>query len=382
MPYREGKRWRGVVKFRGQRYQRLLPTKKAAIDWERDKIAELTKNSKQPPKGLVLVSLCTNYLLHAQKYTPKTFQEKQSLTKRLLKFLGPDTPVPAVTSESISLFLSARATMGDSKKKSHLLSGSGHALNRDRKHLSSMWNWGIRILDDMKGMSNPVQNIEKWPHDRKPQYVPPEVDVLKVLAAATAEERVFIKCYTQTAARRTEIFRWTWIDDINFERRMVRLGTRKSKDGSMKYDWLPMSQDLYETLTWWWKNRPVKNALHVFVVSNPHHRNYGKPFTQRRRFLKSLCNRAGVREFGYHALRRYVASILSDKYKASTKTIQRILRHERMTTTEIYIESLNTDLRGTMEMLSETKETFSETKKPSPETKVPLDGTPKYSEEG
>lgn len=62
--------------------------------------------------------------------------------------------------------------------------------------------------------------------------------------------------------------------------------------------------------------------------------------------------RAEVKEFGFHALRRYVASVLADEHKVSAKTIQRILRHKSVTTTERYIQNINRDLVTVMNMLS------------------------------
>ena len=47
--------------------------------------------------------------------------------------------------------------------------------------------------------------------------------------------------------------------------------------------------------------------------------------------MKPLCKRAGVKSCGFHALWRYVASLLADTYKISAKTIQRILRHNNVT---------------------------------------------------
>jgi integrase len=211
-----------------------------------------------------------------------------------------------------------------------------------------MWTWGMSIL----GLdNNPVAKIKRLPHDRTPQYTPPTEHILKVLAAANREERIFLNCYLQTGARRSEIFRWTWAEDINFEKREVRLGTRKTRDGSMKYEWLPMSDELHDALWSWWKTRPIKDTPHVFVSTSNRH--YGKPFTTRRRFMAGLCERAGVKTFGFHALRRYVASLLADTHKVSAKTIQRILRHKNVTTTERYIQNINHDLGATMNLLSE-----------------------------
>jgi integrase len=100
----------------------------------------------------------------------------------------------------------------------------------------------------------------------------------------------------------------------------------------MEYEWLPMSDELYDELWSWWKTRPIKDTPYVFVSTSNRH--YGKPFTTHRRFMKGLCERAGIKTFGFHALRRYVASCLADTHKGSAKTIQRILRHKNVTTTK------------------------------------------------
>jgi len=204
-------------------------------------------------------------------------------------------------------------------------------------------------------------------HNRSPQYTPPTEDVLRLLAVVTRQERVFLDCYLHTGARRSEIFRWTWADDINFEKRQVRLGSRKTRDGSMEYVWLPMNTDLYESLWWWWwNNRKFKSSPYVFVDDHrgPH---YGQPYKTRNHFMGGLCKRAGIRPFGYHALRRYVASVLADTHKVSAKRIQLILRHKNLSTTERYIQNINEDLKGTLELLSTVR--------------VPQNGTPKQEKD-
>lgn len=230
---------------------------------------------------------------------------------------------------------------------SQALTRSRASFNEDYKHIRSMWTWGTDFLEFL---ANPALKLRRIPQDRAPQYTPSTEDVLKVMAAASREELVFLNCYLQTGARRSEIFRWTWVDDINFDKREVRLTTKKTKDGSPDSQWLPMSDDLYDELWWWWHNRPIRDTPYVFVSTCNRH--YGKPFTTRRRFMKGLCKRAGVKPFEFHALRRYVASVLADTHKVSAKRIQRILRHKSVTTTERYIHNINLDLAGTMNLLS------------------------------
>lgn len=226
---------------------------------------------------------------------------------------------------------------------------SNNASNRDRKNLMVMFEFARKYYDLEK---NPVSMTDNLSHDRKTQYTPSPDDIRKVLEIASPEDRVFLNCYLHTGARRSEIFHWLWYEDINFDKKEVRLGTRKTKDQSMEYEWLPMNADLYENLLWWFNNRSVKDSPYVFVNDKDGNRYQGQPYTTRRKFLSGLCKRAGVKGFGFHALRRFVASSLADTHGVSAKTIQRILRHKNVTTTEKYIQNVNQDLRSTMALLS------------------------------
>lgn len=126
-------------------------------------------------------------------------------------------------------------------------------------------------------------------------------------------------------------------------RRLLDLSDRNEAGG------LPMSDELHAELWSWWKARPIKDTPYVFVSTSNRH--YGLPFSTRHQFMKGLCKRAGVKTFGFHALRRYVASYLADTHKVSAKTVQRILRHKNLMTTERYIHNIDNDLAGIMNLL-------------------------------
>jgi site-specific recombinase XerD len=51
-----------------------------------------------------------------------------------------------------------------------------------------------------------------------------------------------------------------------------------------------------------------------------------------------------------------VASILVDKHKAGTKAAQRLLRHKYQSTTEIYTDNIQSDMREIMNLLCEKDE--------------------------
>lgn len=54
--------------------------------------------------------------------------------------------------------------------------------------------------------------------------------------------------------------------------------------------------------------------------------------------MRDLCLRAGVRPFGAHSLRHFMATGFQDPYKA-----QKVLGHQNLKTTEIYLHDLGVD---------------------------------------
>ena len=85
------------------------------------------------------------------------------------------------------------------------------------------------------------------------------------------------------------------------------------------------------------------------------------PFINRRRIMQTLCEKAGVRYFRFHALRHFGASML-DSAGVPIGSIQRLLGHENRSTTEIYLHAIGNSERETMDVLNAGFETFSHTK--------------------
>ena len=88
-----------------------------------------------------------------------------------------------------------------------------------------------------------------------------------------------------------------------------------------------------------WLDRK-KSSVYVFCKSD------GSPlaYTAKRDLLRTLCEPAGVKPFGFHAIRHPVVSILNDSGKATLSQIQKFLRHRRPTTTETYLHTISRDL--------------------------------------
>ena len=76
--------------------------------------------------------------------------------------------------------------------------------------------------------------------------------------------------------------------------------------------------------------------------------------------MKSLCEKADVKYFRYHALRHFGASLI-DQANIPIGSIQRLLGHENRTTTEIYLHSIGESERHAMDVLNDGFKDFSHT---------------------
>jgi integrase len=99
---------------------------------------------------------------------------------------------------------------------------------------------------------------------------------------------------------------------------------------------IPSREDIAHTL----EDRSIKAAdVFVCLESTPFCEQYkGQPSGKRLQFMLRRCDRAGVKRFGFHAIRHLTASTL---YRAGypSVVIQQILRHQRATTTNAYLRS-------------------------------------------
>lgn len=184
--------------------------------------------------------------------------------------------------------------------------------------------------------------------------MPPEEDFWKIYNVTEGQDEIMLLTFLHLAARRSEIFRLTW-SDVDFGSDRIRLWTRKRRDGTFEYDWLPMTNELRASLRGWWENRPVKDHSHVFLCLDETaftRDHYGQPFRYRLRFMKRLCEKAKVKPFGFHAIRHLSASILFN-LGYDLGVIQAILRHRSPSTTERYLKSIGMErVRAALESLS------------------------------
>jgi integrase len=265
---------------------------------------------------------------YCQKFSKATLWEKEYTFKIFFQSFDPQEPVESLTPGVVLEFLQKIA----SKK-------GGNVANKIRKNLVAAWNWGIKYQNLPR--PNPCL-VERFAEKRKGRYVPPVEDFWKTYDAAAPHDQKMMLAYLHTAARRKELFELTW-EDVDFANQRIRLWTSKRQGGTNEYDWIPMTDDLYNVL-----KQHRKTSKSDFVFPNPE---TGEKYTCRQHYLKRVCKRAGVPAFGWHAIRHLTASILISNGVPLT-TIQKILRHKNLTTTQRYVHELDYDRVKIQQVLS------------------------------
>ena len=224
---------------------------------------------------------------------------------------------------------------------------SAYTANKELRYLRAAFNFGLK---PQRGWitKNPTEGISFLPVEKRIKYVPPKEDVLRVILVADPDTQDYLWTIALTMGRVSEINRLTW-QDVSLEERYVILYTRKKKGGNLTPRKIPMPDKLYNILSRRHENRD-KEKPWVFW-----HRYWDRkkakwvegPYKDRKRIMKTLCQKAGVRYFRFHALRHFGASLL-DHGRTPLGTIQRILGHENRSTTEIYLHSIGESEREAM----------------------------------
>ena len=326
--------WATKFEFQGRQHKREgFKTKDEAAAWmaaEKRRLRNLPRDSTPTTS---FAGLATRYVEHCKaRMQQNTWRAKQLYFIRFLDFLHADPPIDSITKIQLLDFLeSIRLKLGNKNA------------NRHRKDIKALFTWGA-LHDLVK--ANPVKAIQPFPEERTIKYVPPAEDIDKVLMAANQEEMDLLICIYHTGGRIGEILKLAW-EDVNFEKKSITLWTRKRRGGQLEPDPLAIGAKLLDVLMRRWGERN-KETPYVF------HRKDGKPYTydgKPRRLMGRLCEKAGVKSFGYHAIRHHVASIIADSGKATLGQIQKFLRHRRQATTEGYLHELTRDQKEIADIL-------------------------------
>ena len=339
------KGWRYDFTLKGIRHtEAWFKTKAKAKEAEARQREKLKKPKMSTPAEQIQIDmdfleLVNKRLDHVKAYnSERHYTDHIYLAKRWVKEWG-KLKCSEITPSMIQNFLLQR-----------LRKTSGYTANKELRYLRALFNFAMHPTRDWMD-HNPTRGIAFFPVEKQIKYVPPKNDVLRVIMAAEQEEQDYLWTIALTMGRMSEINRLTW-HDVDFNSRCVTLYTRKKKGGNLTPRNVPMPSKLFELLSKRFEKRDNDKPW-VFW-----HRYWSRkngqwiegPYAERKKFMKTLCEKAGVRYFRFHALRHFGASML-DLAKIPIGSIQRILGHESRITTEIYLHSVGEGERHAMDVL-------------------------------
>jgi len=322
----KGKGYRYDFTLDKQRYtQAWFKTKTEARQAEAQKRKEVKEPETQIPTDMGFLELVNRRLDHVESYnSEKHYNDYRYLARRWIERWG-HLRLSETTQGMIEQFILERSKV------------SPDTANKEIRYLRAMFNFGKkrRLISQ-----NPTDGIEFLPVEKLVKYVPPPEDIDKVIAVADQATRDYLWTIRDTMARGCEVNRLTW-DDVNFECRYLILYTRKKKGGHLTPRQVPMTGRLFAILSRRLSERdPSKPWVfwHTYWSRKSGTKVDG-PYQDRKKIMKILCQKAGVKYFRFHPLRHSGASVMENN-NVPIGSIQRILGHENRKTTEIYLHSI------------------------------------------
>lgn len=282
--------------------------------------------SPPKPADLALRDVCTRHLLYCEnRLKPNTLSYKTTAYRRFIAFVGGDTSFRSITKHAIDKFVDELARIISKK-----------TANKHKTELSSLWAWANK-----EGLvqGNPPQQIDSYAVKKTVKYIPPSVDIAKLLNIADEGfEKDFLVCLLHTAARISEIRNMAW-EDVDLPHRTVTLWTSKRRGGNSEPRKIAMSETLYELLE---KLNGQRTGAEAYVFTDPKTGTaYTRTCNKIKFFMGNLCARAGVAHFSAHSLRHFMATHFDDPHRA-----QKVLGHKNLRTTEIYLHELGVDRKA------------------------------------
>ena len=326
----KGKGWRYDFTLKGERYtQAWYKTKTEARQAEAEKRKEVLEPKKgtQTPIDMGFLELVNRRLDHVEVCNSKQhYAEYRSRAKRWVQRWG-HLKCSQIDPDMIEQFVWERRKV------------SAFTANRELRCLRATFNFALKKKKPCI-KDNPTDGVKFLSEGKKSRYVPPPEDIDKVMALANEDQQDYLWTIRDTMARSVEVNRLNW-DDVSFKERYVLLHTRKKKGGHLTPRKVPLTQKLFEVLSRRYSERdPSKPWVfwHTYWSSKTGEKCEG-PYDRRKKLMKGLCKKAGVRYFQFHALRHSGASVMENN-NVPIGSIQRILGHENRKTTEIYVHSL------------------------------------------
>lgn len=317
------------LKHKGQQVTKTFYTQKEAKAWEVGAKKNL-KTADATPPNLMFSRASMAYLEDCKaRMAANTFKERQRHLREFAAFLTEDVDMEDITRAVARKFLLVSKAEREEK-----------SANRRLRTLKALWNWHKDTIP-----RNPWRGILPFKEEEYIKYVPTSEDVGKVLAVAAPWQKTLLNTLLHTGARVGEVLKLRWADVSD---QSILLWTHKRKGGARQSRQAPVTPTLKAILDA--QKLVTGGTEYVFINSTT-----GDAYSMRqpviRYMLGRLCEEANVKPFGFHAIRHFFAMSLVKSQQTDLTDIQRLLGHQRATTTDIYLRGIDPQLDHLAEVI-------------------------------
>jgi integrase len=278
--------------------------------------------------GMEFREFAMMYLDHARIYNAeKTMDGKERYVRRFVESLG-DRELAYIARADIERYIQARKAAG----------AGNPTINREISTLKNLFNYAI----DLGYLEcNPVKGVRLLPEQRKPLHLPTHAEVERWLLWCLQNDPLLYDISAiavNTGLRRGDVLKIRG-EDIDLDRRILAVAVSKTR----AVHYLPINEAAYRVLA---ARKSRAGPGYIFTNGNGNGRGHLKGFRRRFRRAKSAtgfpCR--------FHDFRRFFASEIHGR-GASIRTVQKLLGHARVATTELYVDETAGARRQAVESL-------------------------------
>jgi integrase len=326
--------WYVYYSLHGRRFRYAVGTKaKAKEELERINY-ELKHSIHRPYKKMIFDNLLQEYLEWARLNKRETsYMRDQTSAKPLRKFFG-GKRIERITHLDMEKYIAQRLdgllTLEGISKKAKVCQAT---VNREVVMMKHMFRQAVRwgYLPQ-----NQLQGIKLLKETSRIRYVTAD-EWQRLLSASTSEARDIFIFAANTGMRASEIFNLQWID-IDWEQRQITI--QKTKNNTPRI--VPVNQIVHKVLS---KRRQNMTSMFVFPGAK------GKRRTTVKTAFKAACRRAGISNLRFHDLRHTFGTWLVNQ-GADIKTVQELMGHKTLKSTERYIHPSDERKRKVIESIT------------------------------
>ncbi len=285
--------------------------------------SELIKNSYDitQKKNPFLLELINDYKEYCKNHYTRV-DERFYVLDRLLKLIG-NKQAESITISDIDKYIASR-----------LNKVKNSTINRD---LDTIFRVFSLAIDNDKISINPCRKVKKLRVENPPERYLSKEEEVKLLAVCNPVMKAIIITALHTGMRQNEILSLKWQDIFFDENYLIALNTKNNKPRK-----LPLTITLKEELL-----KLPRLSEHVFTSPAT-----GTRYTEVKTTFKRAVKRSGIAHITFHKLRHSTASRLNEK-GVDIVTIQKILDHADLKTTQRYTHNSSESIENAFNKLNE-----------------------------